>query len=323
MRAFKEMISIASFAILAFAGMPGALAKGVTVTNTGDVSVLMHARTANGFEYAMVVVPGESVNLLEGTTRFRPETVDRGKLRLEVTRPDGSKSTVHHHQIGKTILIGKVSVPNQTTVRTGYGQGTRVSSGFTVEEGKEQLSGNYSGQPVGIGLGPSPTDGPGSYEGPRTSPELPPELKTEGPTETDRKWEEYKEQLKNEFEKMGVKNPGNLAAESVKFLRKRFKTPEEAEATTQREALWKVVRGIAAVPSSGDDEWGDCLGTDCRPGLGEPGYPYGGPPIGRSVHFDRQDAIFSDDILLLLPTNFRTEFGVDPTEDTRGYPFNN
>lgn len=73
---------------------------------------------------------------------------------------------------------------------------------------------------------------------------------------------------------------------------------------------------------SGSRSFGDDIGADTRPEFGYPGDPFGGPPRGSWIHFDRSRAIFSRDQTLInaLGTNdfaglFEGQFGARPVEE--------
>ncbi|MCB9799316.1 MAG: hypothetical protein H6757_00975 [Candidatus Omnitrophica bacterium] len=51
------------------------------------------------------------------------------------------------------------------------------------------------------------------------------------------------------------------------------------------EFFWNAMSGSGGM-------FGDCLGPDCIPHIGRPGYPLGGPPLGSWAYFDRNSADF-------------------------------
>lgn len=61
--------------------------------------------------------------------------------------------------------------------------------------------------------------------------------------------------------------------------------------------------------------FGDCVGADCYPHIGYPGYPLGGPPIGSWVHHDpsRTSNRFRDDASLISDINNGNIQGVETT----------
>jgi len=100
-----------------------------------------------------------------------------------------------------------------------------------------------------------------------------------------------------------------------------FLTEEDYE-----ELWWDVMSGSGGY-------FGYCTGVDCQYPFGNPGYPFGGPPIGSWVHHDRSlanfrfnnDSSFQQDVrngnFTALESSLGNQVGNQVRHDPRGHGF--
>lgn len=172
------------------------------------------------------------------------------------------------------------TVQTPPTVRTG-------DSTTALPPVNTQTANDIGGAPTGIGLGPSPTDGPVNHVTTTHNPNA----ETSGET--------------GDGTAMGI------------FFGELFLGPDE---------FWDMVSGSGG-------SFGDCIGADCIPHIGRPGYPLGGPPHGSWVHHDRSLGSFrfaNDSSVLDAVRNrdfaegerlIQTQVGQDVRHDPRGRGF--
>ncbi|RMG19794.1 MAG: hypothetical protein D6732_29425 [Methanobacteriota archaeon] len=293
MRRYKLLGIVVGVSLL-FAGLSfSAFAAPASIINHGKDPVFVRIKDANG-SYSFTMVPsGKEVQLPKNTSRIRVNTLS-GDLNVKLKRPDGKELKIGKKQNGKSILVDK-PITGKVWINTGYDQPGSYLPDATVNEFKPQLGKNYTGQPVGIGLSPSPSNGP--IYNPASPVSLPKDF-------TRYTWQQVKDMYK-------------LTDSDLEFLKESYGVQTPADAAEFMEVFnkfWSTFSGAG-------DGWGDCVGTSCIPGFYIPGFPFGGAPYGSEIHYDRSKSIFSNDLNLLDPLNFHSEFGVDPTEDKRGFSF--
>lgn len=283
--------------LLLFGASPLAIAGGTTITNLGKDPAFVRTKALNGDGGFVVVDPGQTVTLDENVERIR---ANGNNLDLSVEQANGFAEHVTREMDGKSILVK----PEAPLIVVRNQEGTSVLPAHTEGE-IARVFGNpgASGANTGIGLPPSPTDGPIQYVG---QPLGQATVKGISPGEEEvRSYVDAQQLTREDLDELGLMGI-RTDREIYDFLH------------TEMGFYWYW--------SGSGGMFGDTVGVASLNSVFHIGNPRFGPTIGRDVGYNRIMTKFNKDTFLentvnnnfdTFASNFRNLYG-DFQEDTRG-----